>query len=269
MIEDVFKTATPYILAASGGLFPELCGTLNIALEGQILIGAFWAIAAVNITGSLLFGFISAIIASSLLAIIVAFFSFRFKANVFISGLAGNLLAYGLVSVFHTMLFETSGVIRAGIYMQNYTFFFLMFAIISVPICYYIINITPFGMRCRAAGLSEIALYYKGINPVKYRYGAFLISGIMCGIAGAAIASRIGAFVPNISAGRGWIALVAIYMGYKKIHWVFLSCLVFAIAENIANWSQASLHIPATIILSFPYIITLIILTISSAFRKQ
>ncbi len=269
MTEDILKTATPYILAATGGLFTELCGTLNIALEGQILIGAFWAVVVANMTGSLLLGIISAIIASSLLAMLTAFFAFRLRANIFISGLAANLLAYGVVSLFSTLIYSGGGVIRAAFDIQGSSLFFTMAAISAVPLSWYAINKTPFGMRCRAAGLSEIVLYYRGINPDFYRYAALLISGVLCGLAGASLAARINAFVPNISAGRGWIALVAIYLGYRKAHWVFLSCILFAAAENLASRAQGIIGIPATIILALPYLITLAILTFVSAVRKK
>jgi general nucleoside transport system permease protein len=269
VIEDILKTATPYILASAGGLFTELCGSLNIALEGQILLGAFWAIAVTNMTGSLLLGLLAAVASSSLLALLTAFFSIRLKANIFISGLAANLLSYGAVSVFSTLLFKGGGVIRSAVEFQNSSFFFTVTALSCVPVTWYIIKMTPFGMRCRAAGLSEIVLYYRGINPDFYRYAAMLISGILCGIAGASLAARIGAFVPNISAGRGWIALVAIYLGYRKAHWVFLSCILFAAAESFANWTQGFIGIPATIILALPYLITLIIMTAVSAIRKS
>ncbi|MCP5514090.1 MAG: ABC transporter permease [Spirochaetales bacterium] len=269
MIEDIFKTATPYILASIGGLFTELCGSLNIALEGQILIGAFWAIVVSNMTGSIVLGLLAAVAASSLLALITALFSFRFRANIFISGLAANLLAYGLVTVFSTILVKGGGVIRAETAIQGSSYFFTVFALLLLPLSWYVINYTPYGMRCRVAGLSEAVLYYRGISPDFYRYTALLISGVLCGIAGASLAARIGAFVPNISSGRGWIALVAIYLGYRKPQWVFLSCILFASAESLANWTQGFIGMPATVILALPYLITLSVLTIVSAVRKK
>lgn len=269
MAADIFRTALPYIFAAAGGLFTELSGALNIALEGQILAAAFWAVAVTALTGNPILGFAAAMAASSALALLTAIFSFRFRANVFIAALAANLLSIGVVSLFSTLLFSGSGVVRLPADTGSYHLFFVAMSLVTLAGSWYTINMTPFGMRCRAAGLSEIVLYYRGINPDLYRYASFLISGVLCGIAGACLAARIGAFVPNISAGRGWIALVAIYLGYRKIHWVFLSCILFAAAENLANWTQGIIGVPATVILALPYLITLAVMSAVSAYRSS
>ena len=87
----------------------------------------------------------------------------------------------------------------------------------------------------KAAGLAEDVLYYRGINPDFYKYTALLLSGVLCGLSGASLSFSIGAFVPNISAGRGWIALVAVYLGYRRPVGVILSCLLFASAESMSS----------------------------------
>jgi len=111
----VFNSAmlisTPLLFAACGGLFTVLAGMLNIALEGMLLTGAFAAIAVVSITGNAAAGIAAAIIASASLALITAFSSIKFKSNVFIAGLAANLLASGLTIVLSQRLFNTRGVV--------------------------------------------------------------------------------------------------------------------------------------------------------------
>ena len=269
MLKSIFNAAVPYILAGMGGLFTEITGTLNIALEGQILTGAFWAIAVTKLTGNFVLGLLVAVISSTVISFITAFFSFRMKSNIFISGLAANMLSFGLVSVFSVLFFGNSGniIIEAG--LPDMRLFFLLLAVVSVPAAHYALYKTPWGLRMRGCGTAEEVLYYRGINPDLYKYSALLISGILCGFAGAALSFSIEAFVPNISAGRGWIALVAVYMGYRKPAGVILSCLLFAFAESLSGWMQGFIEIPATIILALPYIITLIVLTSVSIYRSK
>lgn len=265
MIEDIFKTAVPYIFAALGALFTELSGALNIALEGQILSSAFWSLTVYNITGSIVAATGAGILASLIHAMLAAFFAFKLRANVFIAGLGANLLAAGSVSLFSSAFFGSSGVIRATGSIEEHTSLFFAAALIAVPLVWFLINQTSFGLRCRAAGISHIALYQKGINPFKYRYLAFALSGVLCGLAGTVLVVRIGAFVPNISAGRGWIALAAVFFGFKKVKWVFLSCLFFAAIEIFASRLQGIPGVPAAAVLALPYIVTLIVLVICSS----
>ncbi len=108
MLKSIFNAAVPYILAGMGGLFTEITGSLNIALEGQILTGAFWAIAVTKITGNVFLGLAAAVLSSTVISFITAFFSIRLKSNIFISGLAANMLSFGLVSVFQFCFSETA-----------------------------------------------------------------------------------------------------------------------------------------------------------------
>ena len=268
MLKSIFNAAVPYILAGIGGLFTEITGTLNIALEGQILTGAFWAIAVTKITGNIFLGLAAAVLSSTVISFITAFFSIRLKSNIFISGLAANMLSFGLVSVFSILFFGNSGIIRLESGIIDLRLFFMIIAVISVPASHYLLFKTPWGLRMRGCGIAGEVLYYRGINPDFYKYSSLLISGVLCGLAGAALSFSIEAFVPNISAGRGWIALVAVYMGYRKPAGVILSCLLFASAESLSSWMQGFIGIPATVILAIPYILTLIILTAVSIYRS-
>ncbi len=269
MINDIFSLAVPYILAGLGGLFTEITGSLNIALEGQILTGAFWAIAVTKITGSIPLGIAAAVLSSTLLSFITAFFSFRLKANIFIAGLASNMLSFGLVSVFSILFFGNSGIIRITAPPGYLHTVFFAIAAAAIALSHYALYKTPGGLRMKAAGLAEDVLYYRGINPDFYKYTALLLSGVLCGLSGASLSFSIGAFVPNISAGRGWIALVAVYLGYRRPVGVILSCLLFASAESMSSWMQGVMGVPATIILSIPYLVTLLVLTVISIIRNK
>jgi len=85
-----------------------------------------------------------------------------------------------------------------------------------------------------------------------------LCGGFTCGLAGAILSLQMGAFVPGVTAGRGWIALVAIYLGNKTPHGILIACLVFGFAESFSNYAQGAIDVPADFILAFPYLITVV-----------
>ena len=126
---------------------------------------------------------------------------------------------------------------------------------------------TPFGLRLRGAGLSGDTVRSLGLRPRRYRLAGVLISGFTCGLAGAGLALSLAAYVPNLTAGRGWIALVAIYLGGRKPWGILAACLLFGCAESLSNYAQGAINIPADFILAFPYLITLAALIVYSIWR--
>jgi simple sugar transport system permease protein len=130
-----------------------------------------------------------------------------------------------------------------------------------------VIYITPFGLRTRATGLGPSTVASLGLNPTGYQLKAILISGFTCGLAGAVLTLKLGAFVPNITAGRGWIALVAIYLGNKTPLGVVIASFIFGLAEALSNYAQGAINIPADFVLAFPYIITVVAMIVYSIWR--
>lgn len=280
---------TPFLIAAIGGLFTEKAGILNIALEGLILIGAFASIVVTYFTGSLLLGICGGVTASLLISLLFAEISLHLKTNIFISGLAINLLAIGITTFFSTFLFDTKGVVRIPIEtdvsvlklfqtLGEVPFFgklifnhsvFVYVSIGTVLVAAWLINRTAFGLRLRATGLNPDVLTVKGENPLFYKLIAILISGAACGLAGANLALRLGAYVPNISGGRGWIALVIIFLGRKKPVGVLIAGVLFGFAEAFTHLAQRFEAVPNTLLLSFPYLATLTALVFFSLFTYR
>ncbi len=277
MIHLIMKTATPLLLAGMGGLVTELAGTLNIGLEGLILIGSFSAVLGASMTGSYFVGVLFAVVAAVALSLLFVFFSHRLAANPFIVGLAINLLALGLTAVFSTVFFATQGVILTGIpdglasyhvpgidripflgsVVSGHTLFTPV-AWLLVVMVGFVATKTRFGLELRATGIMPEAVSARGVDPGRYRAAAVLFSGATCGLAGAALSLSLGAFVPNMSAGRGWIALVMVFLGGRRVWGVAIAALFFAAAEYGANAVQGSLGLPRTIALSIPYALSLI-----------
>ncbi|MDR0389260.1 MAG: ABC transporter permease, partial [Spirochaetaceae bacterium] len=226
ILHSAVTIMTPLLWAAAGGLFTELSGMLNIALEGMLLTGAFAALAAVYYTGSLAAGAAAAAAASLALALLLAFTTLKLRSNVFITGLAANLFASGTTLVLSQRLFGTRGVVTLpdgpGLALVEiplvkdapvlgdlfsghslYLYGSLVFLFLSWLALYR----TPFGFHLRACGKYSAALVSLGIRPDTCRFIAFLVSGFCCGIGGSFLSLNLGAFVPGMSAGKGWTAL--------------------------------------------------------------
>ena len=273
MISSILFMSTPILLAALGGLFTELSGVLNIALEGLMLTGAFCAVLVTGISGSIFLGSLAAAIAGTSLAYIFGFITLRFRANIFITGLAVNLFAIGFINYLSEILFNSKGVIR----FPNFpnlpaivgTNIYIYIGILSTVFVILIIYKTIFGLRVRASGYNSEVLKIKGVAPYPIQMKSLLLSGAFSGLGGAALSLNLGAYVPNMTAGRGWIALVAIYLGRKHPIGIFITCLIFAGAEYFSNAAQGALHIPSDLLLGFPYLITLIGMIIFSVLTNR
>ncbi len=270
---NILNGAAPLLLAAIGGLLTELAGVLNIALEGMILTGAFTATAVADATGSLLSGTLAAALAGLCTATLFSYTSFRLKGNIFITGLGINILMPALIASFSQKAYGNQGILRLDMNFSlpnlgGLDIFTAGTLITAVLVIIFLYRSYP-GITLRASGDQADLLRSRGISPVKVQTLTVLLSGVLSGTAGAALSLRLGAYVPGMSAGKGWIALVAIYLGYRKVPGITAACLLFTAAEAMANKAQGSLHIPSSLILSFPYFFTLLGLGIFAVFRKR
>jgi simple sugar transport system permease protein len=257
---------TPVLFAAAGGLFPALAGTLNIALEGLLLIGAFSSLAVYYFTGSVAASVAAAALAATALSALHAFTTFKLRANVFITGLAVNLFSSGLCTVLSGKLFNTRGVVAVQ-NVPSLGYSYLFFALFVLFAAHLVVNKTPFGYRLRACEKNSDALLSLGIEPHFYRITALLVSGFFCGIGGSFLSLNLGAFVPGMSAGKGWIALVVIFLGGRKPLGLLAAAFVFGVADVFSNYAQGLLRIPADFILAFPYVCTLLAMIIVSKMK--
>ena len=264
ILRSAVTIMTPLLFAAAGGLYPALAGTLNIALEGLLLAGAFSSLAVFYHTGSAAAAITAAVIAATALSLIHAFTAFKLRANLFITGLAVNLFSGGLCIVLSDKLFNTRGVTASKIIFGLVNWYFIV-GVVLLFITWLVIYKTSFGYRLRACNKDSEALISLGIKPQNYKITAFLISGFFCGIGGSFLSLNLGVFVPGMSAGKGWIALVIIFLGARKPQGIFIAAFVFGLADAFSNHAQGFWNLPSDIILAFPYICTLIAMIIGSA----
>lgn len=260
---NFLQVMTPFLLASIGGLYTEYSGTTNVAIEGYMTMTAFLFITISKLTNNIYLGVILSILIIFNVALVHGMLTVKLKANPIITGLAVNMGFFGLISAMEFKIFKTKGVILLSNIDKINTFPIILIALIVPLITLFIINKTRYGLRLKVRGLSKKSLLYTNINPNYYRISALIISAILAGIAGIYLGMELRSFIPNISAGRGWISLVIIYLGRKNTLGILAGCSIFSLTQILSNISQNS-TIPSDIILAFPYILTLMALILTS-----
>jgi simple sugar transport system permease protein len=284
LIFSAIRLATPMIFAALGGMFSERSGVINIALEGLLLGGAFTA-AVVTFELSKpelglspvlapFFGFLSAMAAGGLLAFIFAVAVIRFEANQVVAGFGINMLMLGVPALLSGALYGASGSTEQiakeyllptyfGINIASWLVFLL------VPICWYVLYKTPFGLRLRAVGENPEAADAAGVKVLKMRYFGVILSGVLAAAGGAYLSTgQSSFFTKGMSAGKGFIALAALILAKWRPFQVFIACLFFGFTEALAiqiqgaSWAKlpSGGDIPVQFIEMLPYVLTIIVL---------
>ncbi|MEX0624106.1 ABC transporter permease [Saccharospirillum sp.] len=297
ILDATLRNATPLIFAALAGMFSERSGIVNIALEGKILISAFAGASAAYYTGSPWMGLLAGMMASVVFAQLHAFATVTHNGDHVVSGLAINILAAGLTAAVGNYWFSQGGntpnlVSRAeelnarfepivlpfadaladvpiigGIYSEllsgHYILVYLAF--LAVPLCWFVLFRTRFGLRLRATGENPQAVDTAGISVTQVRYLALLVCGLLAGFAGVYLSVALTAqFSPNMSAGKGYMALAALIFGKWRPKTTMLACLLFGALQAIADRSQGAIilgfEVPVQLVEALPYILTVVLL---------
>ena len=267
LVFSTIRLATPLLLAALGGLYSERGGVINIALEGLMLAGAFTAAAVTHYVGNPWVGLLAGIAAGMLVAAIHAVACIKFRADQVVSGTAINILMLGVPAFLSGALFLSSGS-TPQIPKENlipWTPIVIAFAL--VPVTWYVLFRTPFGLRLRSVGENPEAADAAGINVNVMKYAAVLISGALAGIGGAYLSiGQSSLFTRNMTSGRGFIALAALIFGKWRPVQTMLACLLFGFTEALTIQMQGVFklpsgeEIPVQFIQIVPYVLTIIVL---------
>ncbi|MDR1390597.1 MAG: ABC transporter permease [Treponema sp.] len=247
---NLLYSAAPLILASIGALFTEFAGVVGTFMEGFINMGAFFAWIIAVKTGSVLLGFVLCACMTSLCGWALARFVRKTGANPFVSGIALNIAAEGLINTLSTVWFGTKGVVR-GIAPSGH-FPSITVALLAVAAAFVFIKYTRWGLALRASGVSPLAARERGIQPGIYWEGAWAAAAFFAALAGASISQRVGAYTPGGVAGRGWMSLAAVYLGFRNPVGVLAAALVFALAERFSSILQGIEGIPASALLGIP-----------------
>ena len=292
VLDSTIRLATPLLLACLAGLFSERAGIFDIGLEGKMLAAAFFSAAVAALTSNVWMGLAAGVAASMALSVVHGLASITFRGNQLISGVAINFLAAGLTVLIAQDWFSQGGrtpsLMGAGrfepitlpgaeaagsipilgpIYSELISghpiLVYVAFAM--VPITWWLMYRTRFGLRLRAVGEAPEAVDTAGVSVVGLRYVAVAICGVLCGIAGAYLATALQAgFVKDMTAGRGFIALAALIFAKWRPWYALYACLLFGLLQAVAlryqNIDIGGFIIPVQFMDALPYILTVVIL---------
>ncbi|MEZ4666330.1 MAG: ABC transporter permease [Anaerolineae bacterium] len=288
VLASTLRLATPLILAAMAGLLSFQVGLVNIALEGLMLTGAFVAVAVGFIIGSTWVGILAACVIGALLAALFSIFVTDLRANLIVSGLAVNFLAAGGTAYLIQIIFHASGTFAppelesltaAQIpILSSLPFFGKVFfshtplvyvSWLVIPLVGLFLYKTPAGIHIRAIGDDIEAARTAGIAVRKMQYLALMLGGGLCGLAGAHLAvGDLALFRENMTAGRGFIALAAVYFAAGRPRSAALACLLFGLFEALQFRLQMTSSTPPQFFQMLPYVIVVLMLTLISI-RKE
>jgi general nucleoside transport system permease protein len=287
------RGAAPLVLAALGGLFAERSGIVDIGIEGKMLASAFAAAATAAFTGSAWAGLGAAIAASVALALAHGFACVTYHGNQVVSGMALNITVSGLTAVLGNAWFQQggqtpllgadgrfapiqlpgvsslAGVPGLGlIYREVVSGHNLLVyaAAVAVPGVAWIVYRTRFGLRLRAVGESPGAVDTAGISVAGMRYRALVVGGALCGLSGAYLSiAHNAAFIRDMSAGKGYLALAALIFGQWRPWPTLGACLLFALADAVQTRLQGTPLpgigvVPVQVIQALPYVLTVALL---------
>lgn len=288
LLNSTFRFVTPILLAALGGLICERVGVFNIALEGLMLTGAFAAVVGSYYAGSAVGGVALAVLAGVLLAAIFAYFAVTLRGDMIVLGIALNLLASGLTVFLLRTIFGVKGAFQdpslqglgkidipglavlpiLGPLLSGHSWViylsWLLVAAMQLLLFHHAL-----GLRMRGVGEHPEAAATLGVSVNGLRYLAVLLSGALCGLAGAQLSlGNVTVFVENMSAGRGWIAVVAVMFGRAHPLGVLAASLLFGLADSVGFRLQG-LQMPSQFTAMVPYVVTLVSLFIIEAQRRR
>jgi simple sugar transport system permease protein len=291
-LDATIRLSTPLLLACLAGLYSERSGVFDIGLEGKMLMAAFAAAAAASVTDSVWLGLLAGLGVSVATAGLQGAAAITLKGNQLIAGTAINMLAAGLTTFLGIQWFAQGGrtpQLKAG---ERFTDIALPFAnelrdvpvlgqiysglisghnllvyvaFLAVPITWFVLYRTRFGLRLRAVGENPKAVDTAGISVVLLRYQAVLITGLLCGFAGAFFSIAQGSgFGNNMTAGKGFIALAAlIFAKWKPVPAMF-TCLLFGFLDALQIRLQSAeifgVQVPVQAIQALPYVLTVVLL---------
>jgi general nucleoside transport system permease protein len=287
LINGMIAGATPILLAALGGTYTYYAGIFNIAMEGMMLGGAFFAVLGSYTFKSWPMGILCAILGALLMALIFILFAVVLKTDEFVTGIALNLFAVGATTYLLRQIFQVKGafsdpaivpipridiplvedipVIGGILSGQNLLVYVTLLAVI---ISAFVIFKTKFGLRLRAAGYNAPSLDSSGVRTSSIRIWALVICGVLCGLAGAFLSlGYVTLFSEGMSAGRGWISLASVILVNGNPWGIALISLLFGFTDGFGLLLQQ--YLPSQFTSMVPYLATLVALYFYSVQKRK
>lgn len=286
LIAATLRVATPLVYATIGEVYTERAGILNLGIEGIMFLGAFIGFAVAykaheaGLGGYLWLGLLGALGSGVVMSLLMGFFSVTLGVNQHVSGLGITLLSMGLSLFGFRLVFGESSVLPSidpfaqfsifgnlpglGPVFNQYLLTYLAF-IVLVPLSWWILYHTSFGLQLRSVGENPEAADAAGVNVFRTRYLALVIGGALMAVGGAFLSlAQLGAFSPGIIAGRGWVCIaLVIFANWNPVRAMWGALLFGGVAALQLRLQTTGLDLPYEVFLALPYLATIIALAIT------
>lgn len=293
LLDSTLRFATPLLFACLAGLYSERAGVFDIGLEGKMLIAAMVAASVAFYTGSAWAGLLAGIFGSLVFSMIHGVASITFRGNQLISGVAMNFLAAGLTVLLAQRAFGQGGrtppisgearfnpitlpfaeslrdvPVIGPLYYEVISGHAILayLAFVAVAVTWFVLYRTRYGLRLRAVGENPAAVDTAGISVAGLRYSALIITGVLCGLAGAYMSTALQAgFGKDMTAGRGYIALAALIFAKWRPIAAMWACLLFGFFQALALRPDIvamifPFKVPGPALDALPYVLTVLVL---------
>jgi general nucleoside transport system permease protein len=267
LLKATLRMSTPLIFAAMGGLLSERSGVMNIALEGMMLTGAFFAVAGTYWTGNPWLGLLVGVFSAAVAGLIHAFWCVTLRGNQIVAGTAINLIAAGLTAFMIQIVWGRAGGTDSVDKLPDVVGgvnVLIVAALVLVPLVHFYLFRMKHGLHTMAAGEHPQAAESVGIDVSRNRYAAVVASGALAGAGGAFLSiGNLSYFTLDMTAGRGFIALAAVIFGGWTPFGAFGAALLFGAAQATQIQAQATPEFPVStdLLVALPYLLTLVAVT--------
>ncbi|MGD9028852.1 MAG: ABC transporter permease [Anaerolineae bacterium] len=273
------RLATPYLYAGLGETLSQRSGVLNLGVEGQMLMGAFFAFYVTFETGSVWLGILAALVVGAVMGLAMAFVSVNLQAVQGISGIGFYLFGLGMSTLLFQMLLGTVETVSGfapldipvlsdipvvgDIFFRQNILVYIAFAL--VPVVHFVLQRTTLGLKIRAVGENPEAADSLGVSVATVRYITVTLGGLLSGLAGASMSiGLLNVFQQNMTSGLGFIAVALVYFGGWRPFGVMLGALLFSMVNALQLRLQVEgVPIPSDLMVMMPYILTIIALVLT------
>lgn len=275
------RLATPFLLAALGETISQRSGVLNLGVEGVMLLGAYGAYYATLRTDSVVLGILVSLLVGGVMGIAYGVVTLAFKAEQGISGIGIFIFGLGLSDLLFQKqvgtptpidgLGDVALPLLGGLPLVGEVLFhqniLVYVAFLLVPVLWFVVNRTPFGLNVRAVGETPEAVDSLGVSVNRTRYITIFVGNAMAGLAGGALALELGIFQQNLTNGHGFIAVALVYFGAWRPTGVMAGAMVFGlVSATVLQWKTLGIVVgtTASIVGMFPAVLTILVLVLVS-----
>lgn len=287
ILAATIRISTPLLLGAMGELVAEHSGVMNLGLEGMMMFGVFTVWLVTFLGGNTTMGVLGAMLVGALLGLLLAFLVIYLKVDQTVAGLSINILAIGVNEFFHRMVSTKNNVTVSIDILPNLNIPFLSeipflgevffqqrfltyLAFILVPVIAWFLGRTKFGLAIRSSGENPRAVDTRGISVNRVRLIATLFGGMMAGLGGAFLMSVTSRYLPEMTAGRGWLAIIIVIAGNWKPVRMIIATLIFAFLGALqVTLTTFEIALPYEFLLVMPYVLALVALALSRVRSAQ